>query len=97
MPGKTCRVMFKDADGVMHAVEVSAAAMYEAAVLELKALKRSDWIELIGPGTRITIQVIEPAVEHFIFYAQLQRWLDGGAKSSSEAVMKRRLREMLAG
>lgn len=52
---------------------------------------------MIGPGTRITVQVIEPPVEHFLLFAQLQRWLDGGAKSPSEAVMKKRLKEMLVG
>jgi len=97
MAVKTCRVSFKDADGLVHAVEVTADSMYEAAVLGLKALKRSDWIDVIGPGTRITVAVLEPPVEHFVLYAQLQRWLDGGAKSPNEAVMKKRLKEMLAG
>ena len=54
--------------------------MYEAAVLGLKALKRSDWADVIGPGTRITVQVMEPPVEHFVLYAQLTRWLDGGLR-----------------
>jgi len=31
---------------------------------------------------------MEPPVEHFLLYAQLQRWLDGGAKSPAEAVMR---------
>ena len=52
--------------------------------------------ELFGPGTRITVQVHEPPVEHFLMFAQLTRWLDGGAKSPSEAVMKKRLKAMLA-
>ena len=96
MPAKQCRVMFKDTDGIVHAVEVTADTMYEAAVLGLRALKRSDWIDVIGPGTRITVQVHEPPVEHFLMFAQLQRWLDGGAKSPAEGVMKKRLKEMLA-
>jgi hypothetical protein len=70
--------------------------MFEAACLGLKALKRSNWVDVIGPGTRITVQVQEPPVEHFLMFAQLTRWLDGGAKSPSEAAMKKRLKEMLA-
>ena len=93
---KTCRVSFKDLDGIGHAVEVQADTMYEAAVLGLKALKRSDWIEVIGPGTRIVIQVQEPPVEHFLMFAQLTRWLDGGATNPAELVKKKRLKELLA-
>ena len=62
----------------------------------LKALKRSDWIEVIGPGTRITVQVQEPPVEHFLMFAQLTRWLEGGAKNPAEAVQKKRLKQLLA-
>jgi hypothetical protein len=69
MPAKTCRVSFKDIDGIRHQAEVQADSLYEAAALGLKALKRSDWIDVIGPGTRIDIQVIQPPVEHFMMYA----------------------------
>ncbi|HUR20460.1 MAG TPA: hypothetical protein VMZ90_06600 [Vicinamibacterales bacterium] len=94
--GKTCRVSFKDIDGISHAVQVEAETMYEAAVLGLNALKRSDWIEVIGPGTRIVIQVHEPPVEHFIMFAQLTRYLDGGATNPAELVKKKRLKALLA-
>ena len=93
---KACRVSFKDLDGIVHLVEVQADTMYEAAVLGLKALKRSDWIEVIGPGTRIVIQVQEPPVEHFMKYAQLTHWLEGGATNPAELVKKKRLKELLA-
>lgn len=93
---KTCRVSFKDLDGIVHAAEVQADTMYEAAVLGLKALKRSDWIEVIGPGTRIVIQVQEPHVEHFMMFAQLTRWLEGGAANQADLLKKKRLKELLA-
>ena len=95
MAGKICRVSFKDADGILHAVEVQAETMYEAACLGLNALKRSDWIDTIGPGTRITVQVQEPPVEHFLMYAQLTRWLDGAAPNPSDMLKKKRLKAML--
>ena len=68
---KTCRVSFKDVDGICHQAGVHADSLYEAAALGLKALKKSDWIDVIGPGTRIDIQVLQPLVEHFMMYAQL--------------------------
>ena len=97
MAGKTCRVSFKDADGIVHAVEVRADSMYEAACLGLKALKHSDWIERIGPGTRITVQVHEPPVEHFLMYAQLTRWLEGATANPADMLKKKQLKAMLAG
>src|SRR5688572_10335803 len=96
MPAKSCRVSFTDLVGIRHSVEVEADSRYEAAVLGLKALKRGSWVAEIGAGTRITIQVIEPPVEHFLMYAQLQRWLNGAVTNTAEAARKRKSREMLA-
>jgi hypothetical protein len=76
-------------------VEVTAESVYEAAVLALKAFKRSEWIDGIGTGTRIDIEVCDPPVQHFLIYGQLQQWLNGGAKSPAEAMKKRKLKEML--
>jgi hypothetical protein len=94
---KTCRVSFRDAEGIDHAVDVQADSMYEAAVLGLRALKRSDWIEVIGPGTRISIQVQQPPIEHFLMYAQLTRWLDGGGTTPADVLKRKRLKTLLDG
>jgi hypothetical protein len=94
MAAKRCRVSFRDVDGIRHQAEVQADTLYEAAALGLKALKKSDWIDVIGPGTRIDIQVLQPPVEHFMMYAQLTRWLDGGAKNPADAVRKKKLKEL---
>jgi hypothetical protein len=96
MAAKACRVSFRDVDGIRHQAEVQADTLYEAAALGLKALKKSDWIDVIGPGTRIDIQVLQPPVEHFMMYAQLLRWLDGGATNPADAIRKKRLKELLA-
>jgi hypothetical protein len=63
MAGKRCKVTYKDLEGVIHSVEVTAESVYEASVLALAALSKHDWIESVGPGTRLEIQVIEPGVE----------------------------------
>ena len=96
MPAKTCRVSFKDLDGIRHSVEVQADTLYEAAVRGLKALKKSEWIETIGAGTRIDIEVMQPPVAHFLMYAQLMRWLDGGGTNPSEILKKKTLKQLLA-
>ena len=96
MDGKACRVSFTDVEGIRHSVEVMADSLYEAVVLGLKALKKSAWIESVGPGTRLEIQVIEPATVHVLAVAQLTRWLGGGATNPVELVKKKKLRELLA-
>ena len=96
MPGKSCRVSFADLDGIRHSVEVQADSLYEAAVLGLKALKKSDWIESVAPATRLEIQVLEPAAVHILMVAQLTRWLDGGARTPAEALRKKQLKALLA-
>ncbi len=96
MAGKTCRVSFRGADGIRHAVEVQAESVYEAAALGLKVLRRSDWIDVIGAGTRIDVEVHEPPVQHFLMYAQLMRWLEGAASSPAESLKRRKLKDMLA-
>jgi hypothetical protein len=96
MATKTCRVSFKDLDGIRHSAEVQAETLYEAAVRGLKALKKSEWMETVGAGTRIDIEVIQPPVAHFMMYAQLMRWLDGGGVNPAEILRKKKLKELLA-
>ena len=95
MASKTCRVSFIDAEGVVHVTDVQAESLYEAAVLGIRALNRPDWIEVIGPYTRITVRVHEPPVEHFVMFAQLAQWLDRPAKDAKAQTKKKRLKELL--
>lgn len=96
MSAKRCRVSFTDLDGIRHSVELEAESLYEAAVLGLKALKKSDWVDAVAPGTRLEIQVLEPAAVHMLMVAQLTRWLDGGARTPAEALKKKELKALLA-
>ena len=96
MAARLCRVAFTDLNGVRHSVELQADSLYEAAVLGLKALKRSEWVDAVGPGTRLEIQVLEPAAVHILMVAQLTRWLDGGATTPAEALKKKQLKTLLA-
>jgi hypothetical protein len=94
--GKTCRVAFTDLAGIRHRVEIQADSLYEAAVVGLKALKKAEWIDAVGPATRLEIQVLEPAAVHILLVAQLTRWLDGGSRNPAEAITKKRLKQLLA-
>jgi hypothetical protein len=94
--GKTCRVSFTDLSGIRHSVEIQADSLYEAAVVRLKALKMAEWVDAVGPATRLEIQVLQPSAVHILMVAQITRWLDGGSKNPAEAVVKKRLKGLLA-
>ncbi len=90
---KTCAVSFQDSSGVRHAVEVGAETLYEAAVLALKAFREHDCAP--GPAAHLEIEVKSPSVKHTVVARKIEQWLTGGARSPSEAVEKRRLKDLL--
>jgi len=96
MTGRICRVTFRDLEGVRHTVEVAAESVYEASALALSALSKHEWIENIGPGTRLDIQIVEPNVTHTLYVAQLHTWLAGPAANPTEMLRKKKLKELLA-
>ena len=52
MASRRCRVSFTDAERVEHAVEVSAATLYEACVLALAEFRRVGFVDVFGPATQ---------------------------------------------
>jgi hypothetical protein len=52
VPSRICNVSFTGSDGIVHAVEVTAASLYEAAVLALAEFRKGWLIEVLpGPVT----------------------------------------------
>ena len=51
---------FTDVRGIRHTAEVEAESLYEAAVQGIRRLNQDPWIERIGPGTKLDIEVREP-------------------------------------
>jgi hypothetical protein len=51
-------VSFNDPEGISHAVDVTAATLYEAAALAVAEFRRVGLFEVhIGPGTRLRVAV----------------------------------------
>ena len=95
---RICTVSFTDSEGLSHAVDVTAATLYEAVVLGVAEFRRAGLFEVhVGPGTRLRVVVKQPEAAHEIQFGKLQEWLNGGARSPNEQVMKARLRKMLMG
>ena|ERR1700676_424032 len=96
MPSRTCRVSFTGTDGMVHAVEVSASTLYEAAVLALAEFRKGWLVEVLpGRGTLLTVTIKGPAASHELTVGKLEDWLASGGKSPRELVEKRRLKELL--
>src|SRR5688500_13543855 len=95
MAPKTCTVTVRDSNGSRHSVQVLAESLYEAAAQGLKLLRDAEWVDTLGPMTRLHLQVQEPMVVHEVTIQQLQRWLDGAPISPHEAVRKAKLKSIL--
>ena len=95
MPLRVCTVRFKSPTGITHGVDVEAETLYEAAGLGLARLKKDGWIEGLGPGSRLEIEVREPATAHSLTVQQLQRWIETGPKSPADVLRRARVKQQL--
>lgn len=87
-----CVVSFVNTDGIRHTVEVEAESLFEAAAMTMRTFKQQN----CEPGLITKLEVeIRSVVTHTITPKRVHQWLEGGAKSPKEAVMKERLRELL--
>lgn len=57
MAVRACAVTFTNHRGARHTVDVSADSLYEAAALAICELKRCEWVDVIGPGARLEVEV----------------------------------------
>ena len=91
---KTCIVSCLDSIGIRHSVKVQAESLYEAAAVAVRIFKDHDCAP--GPASRLDVEV-RSSVTHGLTVKRLEEWIDGGAKSPNEAVIKQRLKKILAG
>ena len=92
---KQCAVSFTDIRGIRHTADVEAESLYEAAVQGIRRLNQDPWIERIGPGTKLEIEVREPSARHVLSVDQVERWLAGTTANPTEAMKKKKLKLLL--
>jgi hypothetical protein len=92
---RVCTVSFKSATGISHSVDVEAATVYEAAGLGFARLQSDGWVEGLGPGTRLEIQVREPGTHHVVTVQQLQRWINAATPSPLDVLRKAKIKQLL--
>jgi hypothetical protein len=82
---RSCVVSYLDLSGIRHSVEVAADSLFEAAVLAMRTFREHD----CEPESLSKLEVeIRSSVTHTVTPKRVQEWLNGGAKSPKEAVMK---------
>ena len=92
---KQCTVSFTDVRGIRHTADVEAESLYEAAVQGIRRLNQDPWIERIGPGTKLEVDVREPSARHILSVEQVERWLAGATVNPTEATKKKKLKLLL--
>jgi hypothetical protein len=98
MPVRRCLVSFVDVRGVRcHTADVEAESLFEAAVLGVQRFRADPWIERLGRGVVLDVEVREPGNKHSISLQQVERWLDGATTNPNEATKKARLKMILVG
>jgi hypothetical protein len=98
VPSRRCTVSFTDSTGVTHAVEVSAASLFEAAALAVAEFRRCGFGDAaVGAGTSLAVTVQQPITTHTMRMSRLEAWLNSSGKSPAEQALKVRLKEVLAG
>jgi hypothetical protein len=65
----------QDMDGVSHAVEVTAATLYEAVAQGLAAIRRNEWVAGVGSNV-VNVSVADVRVEHEVKFVDFTKWLD---------------------
>ena len=88
----SCVISYLDTEGLRHTVEVQAQSLYEAAVLAIRTFRDHDCEP--GPASNLEVE-IRTSVVHSVTPRRVHEWLNGGAKTPKEAVIKEKLRRLI--
>lgn len=84
-----------DFSGIRHTVEVSAESLFEAAAQATAIFRKAPWMDEVGPGTRLDVEVRGPAVRHSVTVLQIQNWLHGGRNTLAETLRRKKVADLL--
>ncbi len=94
---RNCVVRVYDAQGVEHRVKLRAKSVYEAALVGLERLQRSDWScnEVLEDDRLVTVEVWEEPTVHCVHVKKLKRWLSEPGRLPPDEGRKKKLRALL--
>jgi hypothetical protein len=86
---RSCIVSFTDPEGIEHSVRVSAATLYEAAVLAMAEFRRHGFADsTFGSATRLNARVMAPEAAHVVSVGKVKTWLDGVGKNPASRLRR---------
>jgi hypothetical protein len=93
---KQCRVSFRDADGIEHAVEVEARTLYEAVGLAIDRFRRCEHVRYQPRGLHeFTVEPREPGAQRRLTRKMFDAWLRRSAGSPADMALKTKFKEIL--
>src|SRR5690349_12373549 len=95
MAVRKCAVTFTDHRGAQHTVEVFAETLYEAAALGLRGLRACEWVDSIGPASRLKVEALQPSSRHEVTVSNIERWAESTAVTPEDRMRKNRVRALL--
>lgn len=95
MAVRTCRVTYRDAQGIEHTVQVTAQSLFEAVAQALRVFREHDWSDDPGGSASVVVTTKPAEVEHRVRIRDFQNWLESAPKGPAEMELKRRLRNIL--
>jgi hypothetical protein len=91
-PIRTCRVTLRDTEGTVHAVEIQASTLFEAAAAAVAAFREHGWAaEALTPAARLRVEVQLPSIVHEVSLGAVERWLRSSSRSPRETALKRKV------
>jgi hypothetical protein len=94
MTVRICKVTCRNAQGIEHAVEVSAQSLYEAVAQALRVFREYEWCDL-ALAASVLVRIRQPEVEHRVQIWNFYNWLEAAGRSPAEMALKSRLRDIL--
>jgi hypothetical protein len=96
VPKRHCRVTVTDMDEIEHTTQVSAASLYEAVALGLRAIKKSSWTGEIPEGLNtVTVHIIDDPIEHTVQMKVFRNWIAREGGSPADRAARAKVREIL--
>jgi hypothetical protein len=93
---KQCRVSFRDADGIEHAVEVEARTLYEAVGIAIDRFRRCEHVQYEPKGLHeFTVEPREPGTQHRLTRKTFDAWLRRPGGSPADMALKTSLKKLL--
>jgi hypothetical protein len=78
-------------------VDVDAESVYEAAIRGVAALRKGGWVDKVGPGAQLEIEMRERSTRHVVSLGQLKRWCDGVLAAPLKKIRRMQLKRLLDG